>query len=98
MLKKNYSKTRKFCRITFKFASESEAKTAAVVGEFNDWDTSKHTMKRLKNGSFSATVSVEAGREYRFRYFVDGKKWENEKDADKYIPNEFGTEDSVVEV
>jgi len=35
---------------------------------------------------------------YRFRYLLDGEVWENDDSADEYIPNEFGTEDSVVEV
>jgi 1,4-alpha-glucan branching enzyme len=98
MLKKSYSKTGQYCRVTFKTPEEVNARTASLCGEFNDWDASAHPMKRLKDGSFSATVSLEAGCLYRFRYLLDGHRWENDWAADAYIPNEFDSDDSVVEV
>ncbi|RMH00784.1 MAG: glycoside hydrolase [Chloroflexi bacterium] len=98
MLVKNYTKTGRFCRVTFKLPAEVKAETAVLCGEFNEWRTDKHPMKRLKDGSFSVTVSLPAGKSYRFRYFLDGKRWENDWEADAYVPNEFGSEDSVVEV
>jgi hypothetical protein len=55
-------------------------------------------LKRRKDGSFSLTVSLPTGRHYRFRYFVDGKRWENDFAADDYSPNPFGSDDSVVKV
>ena len=98
MLKKSYSKTGTKCRVTFKLAAEVNAKTAVLVGDFNDWDTATKPMKKLKDGSFSDTVSLETGRSYRFRYLLDGERWENDWEADEYLPNEHGTEDSVVTV
>jgi hypothetical protein len=53
-------------------------------------------MKRKRDGSFSAAITLDAGREYRFRYFLDNERWENDWNADRYEVNEFGTEDSVV--
>ena len=41
---------------------------------------------------------LEAGKSYRFRYLLDGERWENDWDADAYKPNEFGTDDSILEV
>lgn len=98
MLKKNYSSTKKFCRVTFRVPSEFDAETAAICGDFNDWDTETHPMRPLKNGGFSATVSLAAQQSYRFRYFLDGERWENDDAADKYVPNDHGSDDSVVEV
>ena len=97
-MKKSYTKTGRSCRVTFKLPAQVDASTAALCGEFNDWDATKHPMKRRKDGSFSLTVSLKPGHEYRFRYLVDGERWENDWEADKYVPNEFGTEDSVVVV
>ena len=98
MLKKSYTKTGNICRVTFKLPAEVNAETAALCGEFNDWDATASPMKRLKDGSFSATASLDAGRSYRFRYWLDGERWENDWEADGYEPNEFGSEDSVVSV
>jgi 1,4-alpha-glucan branching enzyme len=98
MLKKSYSKSGKVCRVTFKLAAEVEADTAVLCGEFNQWRVDADPMKKLKDGSFSATVSLDAGNKYRFRYLLDGERWENDWEADAYLPNEHGTEDSIVDV
>jgi len=97
-LKKNYTKTGKLCRVTFMLPPDVSAKKAVVCGDFNDWSTKSHPMKRRTDGSFSTTVTLPAGREYRFRFFLDNERWENAWQADEYLPNEFGTEDSVIRV
>lgn len=96
MLKKNYSKTGSSCRVTFKLPAEVEATQVALVGEFNEWSADSHQMKQLKDGSFSLTVSLPAGQDYRFRYLLDGERWENDWEADAYLPNTHGTDDSLI--
>lgn len=98
MIKKSYSTTGKKCRTTFKMPSKVNATSAHLVGEFNDWDEEAHPMKKLKDGSFSVTVTLVAGKSYRYRYLLDEKRWENDWSADGYVANEFGGEDSIVEV
>ncbi len=98
MLKKNYSKTKNFCRVTFRVPSEYKAEQASLCGEFNNWATDAHPMRPLKKGGFSVTVSLAAPQAYRFRYFLDGVRWENDPEADKYVPNDHGSKDSVVTV
>jgi 1,4-alpha-glucan branching enzyme len=98
MLKKSYSKTGAKCRVTFKLSAEVGAETAALVGEFNEWSDTANPMDKLKDGSFSATVSLDAGQSYRFRYLLDGGRWENDWEPDGYAPNEHGADDSVVTV
>jgi 1,4-alpha-glucan branching enzyme len=98
MLKKKYSKTGKDCQVTFALPAEVQAETVALCGDFNDWDTGDTPMKKLKTGGFSATVSLEAGRVYRFRYLMDGSRWENDWHADAYVPNQYGSDDSVVKL
>ena len=96
MLKKNYTKTGKKCRVTFKYPNQEQAGSAMLAGEFNSWSTTETPMHQLKDGSFSVTVSLAAGREYRFRYFLDNRIWVNDPAADKYAANEYGEENSVV--
>ncbi len=98
MLIKNYSKTGNFCRVTFKLPAELEAETAVICGEFNDWDKSSTPMKKLKDGSFSKTISLPARKKYRFRYLLDEKHWENDWQADAYATNIFGTDDSILQL
>ena len=98
MLKKTYSKTGKMCRVTFSLPAAVAAQTAALLGEFNDWNPTQSPLKRKKDGGFYTILTLEAGREYRFRYLLDGERWENDWAADEYAPGEFGSEDSVVRV
>lgn len=98
MLKKSYSKTGTICRVTFKYRNPENAGTAALAGEFNNWSLQENTMKKLKNGSFSVTLSLPAGNSYLFRYVLDGNTWVNDEDANSYVPNEFGEDNSVITV
>jgi 1,4-alpha-glucan branching enzyme len=98
MLVKTYSKTGNVCRVTFKLPVEVVAETAVVAGDFNAWSTESHPMKTLKDGSFSVTISLTPGKAYRFRYLLDNERWENDWEADAYLPNSYGEDDSVVEV
>ena len=88
------------CKVTFRLPKEAapDAMEIAIVGDFNDWDQNHIFMTRLKNGDFKATLEIPAGREYRFRYFIDGSRWENDWQADKYISNDFGCDDSVLSI
>ena len=102
MLKKSYSKTGAVCRATFKLPAAVNAKRATLVGDFNAWDTKAYPMKRLKDGSFSVTISLKAQQSYCFRYLLDSEsanaRWENDWEADSYHPNPHGATDSVIDV
>ena len=97
-MRKTYTKTGKSCRVTFSLPAEVGAERASLCGEFNGWDAEKHPLKRRKDGSFSTTISLKTGSSYRFRYWINNNIWENDWEADGYISNEFGSEDSVVTV
>jgi 1,4-alpha-glucan branching enzyme len=98
MVKKHYLKSRPACKVTFTLpkAAAPEAKKVNISGDFNNWDKEHTLMKRLKGGDFTITIELEKGKEYRFRYLIDNKRWENHWHADKYLPNHFGGNDSVV--
>jgi hypothetical protein len=97
-MKKTYVKNGRTCRVTFEVQPEGNVQTASVCGEFNAWDTTEHSMKRRKDGCFAVTLSLVTGQQYRFRYLLDGERWENDGAADAYLPNPFGSEDSVIQV
>ena len=97
-LKKQYLKSENICKVTFRLPKEASnnAKMVSIVGDFNNWSLTENKMKKLKNGDFTLTLDLPCNREFRFRYLIDASRWENDWFADKYIPNDFGTEDSVV--
>jgi 1,4-alpha-glucan branching enzyme len=85
-------------RVTFTIDPGVGAGAAAVCGEWNDWSADAGVMRRDSEGGFSVTVDLDAGRAYRFRYLLDGQRWDNDWAADAYVANDFGGEDSVVDV
>lgn len=86
------------CKVTFSLSKEivGAAKKANLVGEFNNWSLVADVLKKQKDGSFSITKDLAVGKEYQFRYILDGERWENDCCADKYAKNEFGSENSIV--
>lgn len=98
-LKKTYSKDKKICHVTFSVSKEAAhgAEKISVAGDFNNWSSTETPLKKTKDGGFSVRLNLEAGKEYQFRYLLDGKHWENDWNADKYIPAPFShTDNSVV--
>ncbi len=95
MLKKQYLKTKPVCKVTFTL-QDPGAESVYLVGEFNNWDEKATPMTRQKGGKFSVTLELEQGREYRYRYLINSTEWRNDEAADRYIPNPFSGDDSVV--
>ena len=86
-------------RVIFRLPNTAFTDRISVVGEFNDWDTTATPMKHLRpDAEWTATIVLEAGRRYRFRYLRNGKEWLNDWYADDYEDNAFGTSDSVVDL
>lgn len=97
-IKKQYLKSNGLCNVTFKLPEESapDAQVVTIVGDFNSWNLTENRMNKLKNGDFKVTLKLHSDKEYRFRYFIDGNRWENDWCADKYVPNLYGCDDSLV--
>ncbi len=99
-MKKRYLKTRPVCKVTFRLPKYAviHAESVMIAGDFNNWNTHMTELKKTRGGDFSVTLELEKNREYRFRYLIDNTRWENDWNADKYLPNSFGSDDSVVVV
>lgn len=78
--------------VTFEFDQESQ-NNVFLAGDFNNWDPKKTPLAQ-KNGKWQATITLNPG-EYQYKY-VANNGWFNDANADKYVPNGFGSENSVV--
>lgn len=98
IIKHYLTSKRNICKVTFRLpkAAAPAANEVNLVGEFNNWDNNALFMKKLKDGDFVTTIHLEAGREYQFRYLIDNSRWENDWNADRYVPTPFGSNNSVV--
>jgi len=73
------------------------AKSVCLAGTFNNWNPTARRMKRVSKAKpdFVAVLDLEPGR-YEYKYVVDGE-WLCCPDAPR-VPNDQGTENSVIEV
>ena len=85
-------------RVVFELPADVDAREAYICGDFNDWDREATRLTRHRDGRFSVTVPLESGRSYRYRFLLDGQRWENDWSAEAYAPNEYGGEDSLITV
>jgi 1,4-alpha-glucan branching enzyme len=83
--------------VTFVLDQDASPGTVSVVGDFNDWSYDADLMDRDDDG-FVIDRPLALGRSYRYRFLLDGERWENDWAADAYVPNEFGGDDSVIDL
>ena len=98
--KRSLTKPGSACQITFELASSElpeaiQVESVHLVGEFNDWDTTAMPMT-AEVGVFRIVLELAPGREYQFRYLINGQHWFNDPHAGAFVPNGFGGENCVV--
>ncbi len=76
------------------------ASKAILLGDFNNWDTSNGVeLKKQKDGSFKASVSLDAGKSYQYRYLLNDASWVNDANAQAYVfQPEFGADNCLITV
>jgi 1,4-alpha-glucan branching enzyme len=97
-IKKQFLKSKPVCKVGFKLSKEKAAGAvkANLVGDFNNWNVASDEMTSLKDGSFSVSMDLETGRNYQFRYLLDGTTWVNDDAADAYEASGFGDAQNAV--
>lgn len=73
---------------------DSKARRVYLVGDFNEWDERSLPMRKRSGRGFELELDIPPGK-YTFKYLIDGVWW-NDPDADDYIGNSWGSEDSVI--
>lgn len=98
MLKKEFSKTKPVCKVTFTLPLEAAqgGKEVRILGDFNDWSWEKGYKMKAQKAEFTTEVELAAGKEYQFRYLIDNHIWENDWNADNYQVTPFGDYNSVL--
>jgi 1,4-alpha-glucan branching enzyme len=84
-------------KVTFTVPADGTDERVSVVGDFNDWDPEATPLARRRE-TLQASIVLDAGRRYAFRYLADGGRWFNDEEADDYQGNGFGGSDSVVDL
>ncbi|MBK9734535.1 MAG: isoamylase early set domain-containing protein [Saprospiraceae bacterium] len=89
---KNYQPSKGTCKVTFTYSltPSSKVKTVQVLGDFNSWDAKKGPKMKASKTLLSTEIELKAGQKYEFRYLLDGLTWDNDHNADSYVPSPFG--------
>jgi hypothetical protein len=89
-------------QVTFILPAEvvADATSGIILGEFNNWnDTTATSLKKQKDGSMKAVLSLESGRTYQYRYLLNDGRWVNDNTADNFVPVAgFQVENCVINV
>lgn len=95
MINKRYFKTKDEVEVTFELEAPESSSKAAIVADFLDWKP--EPMKKIaKSKTFKFKTRLPKDGEFQFRYLVDENEWVNDPNADEYISNNFGEENSLV--
>lgn len=81
--------------VTFTLAAP-DAKQVSVAGDFNNWNTRSHPLVRMPSGVWEIRVLLPRGR-HEYQFFVDGIWW-NDPHSHQRVPNQFGTDNDVMEM
>jgi len=83
-------------RVTFTLPDTVWADCITLVGDFNAWDTRSHPLRHTRAGVWTITVDLEPARAYQFRYLKCESQWINDRNADAYVHNVYGSDNFVV--
>jgi predicted flap endonuclease-1-like 5' DNA nuclease len=98
MIKKEYSKSKPVCKVTFTLTSDQVGKKAEVrvLGTFNEWSWDKGLAMKAKKKDYTASIELPAGETYEFRYLVNGQDWFNDESADDYSGTPFFSHNCIM--
>ena len=72
------------------------AENVLLAGDFTDWEHNPVSLKKQKDGSWKALVSLDPGT-HEYRFLVDGQ-WRDDEACRIRKQNGFGAENCVREV
>lgn len=87
-MKKTYYKSKDKCKVTFSYPANDDVRAVTVAGDFNGWSTEALPMKKGKSG-FTTSVDLETGKDYQYRFFVDGERWEDDDTSDGFAEGPY---------
>lgn len=98
MLKKQYLKNKPLCKVTFSLPIDAapDAIEVKLLGDFNGWNPAQGIVMHRNDAAYTTVLELETGRQYAFRYLIDNSMWENDWEADEYVPTPFGVYNSIV--
>jgi hypothetical protein len=84
--------------VTFRMPPLDNVVELYLCGDFNGWQVKGVPLSLESDGTWVARLTLESGKTYRFRYYDNQGCWHNDYEADAYVENDFGSDDSVLDL
>jgi 1,4-alpha-glucan branching enzyme len=84
-------------RVKVTFTLPADGRRVAVAGDFNQWDPAA-TPLRKRGKTCSASVTLDAGQRYAFRYVDDGGRWFDDDQAEGFESNGLGGTNCIIDL
>jgi hypothetical protein len=97
VIEKHHKHRGRGVKVTFSIPLEWIDCAVAVVGDFNDWDPTANPLRK-RGHVRRASVVLDPGRAYAFRYLDARGRWYDDPGADHLVANTFGGTDSVIDL
>ncbi|MFH0733388.1 MAG: isoamylase early set domain-containing protein [bacterium] len=69
----------------------------SIVGDFNNWNPTVHQLRRSNFYSpFSIKIELPVNKTYEFKFLFEDSSWYVENEADGFIQNVHGTQNSLL--
>jgi 1,4-alpha-glucan branching enzyme len=85
-------------KVTFSMPALEGVTALYLVGSFNEWSDTGTPLVHGADDGWSVALTLDAGWAYQYRFRDQDGGWHNDWAADSYVPNEFGSENSVVDL
>ncbi|CAJ1871917.1 hypothetical protein LMCDFJHI_03219 [Aeromonas salmonicida] len=99
-INKQFLKSRPEVKVTFAVEKEAagEAEQVLLLGEFSQWQPIE--LKRMKSGEFRTTLNLPTDGPSHYQLVKPNGEtlYDNDWEADDYVPGPFGRDNSVVRV
>lgn len=92
---KTTTKKEKAKKVDFSFSAPN-AESVSIAGDFNNWNTISHPMKKDKKGVWKISLNLDPGT-YQYNFYVDGD-WQSDPNCTECVENPFGTLNCVRKV
>ena len=80
---------------TFRFSAPA-AMGVLLVGDFTHWQQRGIPMQKGKDGIWTSTVTLPAGK-HNYRFIVDGE-WRDDPECTLRVPNPYGSQNMIRQV
>lgn len=81
--------------VRFRLSDGYAADVVEVAGDFSAW--APIAMNRELDDGFILDLQLETGRQWRYRFLLDGQRWMNDPDAKEFVTGPNGSAVSILE-